>query len=188
MRRAYLCPPILSTFYRVTVENVLNSCTSIWFGSSRVPEKKSLQRVVRIAEKISGTSLPSIQDIAHRRCLSRARNTILTIQTAIIHLIDVNHQSILPSDYILFYCFAYCTFCTTKVRVCFPLKQSFVFELAQTQNVLFHWCNTVDIDTVLCCIDRLSVTFFPLGSYPIALFGIKTWTRGLFIQVSQQTQ
>lgn len=55
----------------------------------------------------------------------------------------------------------YSVFCTTKVRVCFPLKQSFVFERTQTQNVLFHWCNTVDMDTVLCCIDRSSVTFFP---------------------------
>lgn len=140
MRRAYLCPPILSTFYRVTVEIVLTSCTSIWFGSSRVPEKKSLQRVVRIAEKISGTSLPSIQDIPHRRCLSRARNTIPTIQIAIIHLIDVNHQSILPSDYIFFYCFAWTAFTYFFKNCCLLLNLPFIqFSVPLKWEFAFLW-------------------------------------------------
>lgn len=43
MRRAHLTPPILTTFYRGTSESVLSSCISVWFGSSRASEKKSLQ-------------------------------------------------------------------------------------------------------------------------------------------------
>jgi len=35
-----------------------------------------VKRVVRTAEKIIGTSLPPIQDIALKRCVSRARNII----------------------------------------------------------------------------------------------------------------
>lgn len=76
MRRSYLPPPILTTFYRSTIESVMTSCISVWCGSCTAADWKSLQRVVRTAEKIIGTSLPSIQDIGHKRCLSRAMSII----------------------------------------------------------------------------------------------------------------
>ena len=74
MRRAHLPSPILITFYRSTIESVLTSCISLWFWSCNEHDRKAVQRVVRTAEKITGTSLPSIQDVAERRCLSRAQN------------------------------------------------------------------------------------------------------------------
>ncbi|KAF7665898.1 hypothetical protein LDENG_00128220 [Lucifuga dentata] len=72
MRRAHLPPPILTTFYRGTIESILTSCISVWSGGCKASDWKTVQRVVRTAEKITGTSLPSIWDTADKRCLTRA--------------------------------------------------------------------------------------------------------------------
>ncbi|KAK0148821.1 putative RNA-directed DNA polymerase from transposon BS [Merluccius polli] len=38
-------------------------CVNLWFGSCHASDRKLLQRVVRTAEKIIGTSLPCLQDL-----------------------------------------------------------------------------------------------------------------------------
>ncbi len=55
LRKFRVSPTILKTFYSGTIESVL-----------------TLQRVVRLAERISGSALPSLQDIYLKRCRSRA--------------------------------------------------------------------------------------------------------------------
>ncbi len=45
---------------------------SVWYGNSSSQDCKALQRVVRLAERISGSALPSLQDIYLKRCRSRA--------------------------------------------------------------------------------------------------------------------
>ncbi len=45
---------------------------SVWYGNSLNQDCKALQRVVRLAERISGSALPSLQDIYLKRCKSRA--------------------------------------------------------------------------------------------------------------------
>ncbi len=76
MRRAHFPSPILSTVYKGIIESILTSCISVWSGDCRASEWRSVQRVVRTAEKIIGSSLPSIQDLAHNRCLSHAQNIV----------------------------------------------------------------------------------------------------------------
>ncbi|KAF7646089.1 hypothetical protein LDENG_00193790 [Lucifuga dentata] len=76
MRRSHLPPPILTTFYRSTIESIMTNCISVWCGSCTAADWKCLQRVVRTAEKIIGISLPSILDIGRKRCLTRANNII----------------------------------------------------------------------------------------------------------------
>ncbi len=44
----------------------------MWYGNSSNQDYKALQRVVRLAERISGSALPSLQDIYFKRCKSRA--------------------------------------------------------------------------------------------------------------------
>ncbi len=44
----------------------------MWYGNSSNQDCKALQRVVRLAERISGSALPSLQDIYLKRCKSRA--------------------------------------------------------------------------------------------------------------------
>ncbi len=45
---------------------------SVWYGNSSSQDCKALQRVVRLAERISGSALHSLQDIYLKRCRSRA--------------------------------------------------------------------------------------------------------------------
>ncbi|KAI4896082.1 hypothetical protein NFI96_027212 [Prochilodus magdalenae] len=57
LRKAHLPPPILTTFYRGTIESILSSWITAWFGNCTASDRKSLQWVVRTAEKIIGVSL-----------------------------------------------------------------------------------------------------------------------------------
>ncbi|KAM9366640.1 uncharacterized protein plekho2 [Symphorus nematophorus] len=72
LRRASLPPPILTFFYRGTVENVLTSCITAWFGNCSAQEHKTLQCVVRTAEKVIESSLSSMQYLFLTRCVRRA--------------------------------------------------------------------------------------------------------------------
>ncbi len=44
----------------------------MWYSNATNQDCKALQRVVRLAERISGSALPSLQDIYLKRCKSRA--------------------------------------------------------------------------------------------------------------------
>ncbi len=54
----------------------LTQCISVWYGNSSNQDCKALQRVVRLAERISGSALPSLQGIYLKRCRSRAAKII----------------------------------------------------------------------------------------------------------------
>ncbi len=63
LKRASLLPPILTTFYRGTIESVLTSCITVWYGNCSAADRKTLQRTVNTAAKIISAPLPSILDI-----------------------------------------------------------------------------------------------------------------------------
>ncbi len=67
LRRARAPVPIKCTFYRGTIESILTSCITVWYGACNASCRKTLQRIVRAAEKIVGVSLPSFQDIYSTR-------------------------------------------------------------------------------------------------------------------------
>ncbi len=58
LRRARAPAPIMCTFYRGTIESILTSCITVWYGACNASCRKSLQRIVRAAEKIVGVSPP----------------------------------------------------------------------------------------------------------------------------------
>ncbi|KAK3543892.1 hypothetical protein QTP70_030264, partial [Hemibagrus guttatus] len=62
LRKAHLPPPILTMLNRGTIESILSSCITAWFGNCTVSDHKTLQQIMRTAEKIIGVSLPSITD------------------------------------------------------------------------------------------------------------------------------
>ncbi len=72
LRKFRVSPEILKTFYTGAIEGVLTQCISVWYGNASNQDCKALQRVVRLAERISGSALPSLQDIYLKRCKSRA--------------------------------------------------------------------------------------------------------------------
>ncbi|KAK3553519.1 hypothetical protein QTP70_004199 [Hemibagrus guttatus] len=76
LRKAHLPPLILNTFYRGTTESTLSSCITAWFGNCTISDRKTLQRIVRTAEKIIGVSLPSTADIYSTRCIRKANSIV----------------------------------------------------------------------------------------------------------------
>ncbi|KAI4903872.1 hypothetical protein NFI96_022133, partial [Prochilodus magdalenae] len=76
LKKAHLCPRILVDFYRCTIESILTNCISVWYGSCSASDRKALQRVVKTAQRITGTQLPTIESVYQKRCLSRARSII----------------------------------------------------------------------------------------------------------------
>ncbi len=71
LRKFRVSPAILKTFYSGPIESVLTQCISVWYSNATNQDCKALQRVVRLAERISGSALPSLQDIYLKRCKSR---------------------------------------------------------------------------------------------------------------------
>ncbi len=76
LKRASLPPPILATFYRGTIESVLTSCITVWYGNCSAADRKTLQRTVNTAAKIIGAPLPSILDIFLTRCSSKTNSIV----------------------------------------------------------------------------------------------------------------
>ncbi len=72
LRRARAPTPIMCTFYRGTTESILTSCITVWYGACNASCRKSLQRMVRAAEKIVGVFLLSLQDIYSTRLTRKA--------------------------------------------------------------------------------------------------------------------
>ncbi|KAK3554336.1 hypothetical protein QTP70_020800 [Hemibagrus guttatus] len=60
----------------VIIERILSSCITAWFGNCTVSDRKTLQRIVRTAEKIIGVSLPSITDIYSTLCNHKANSIV----------------------------------------------------------------------------------------------------------------
>ncbi len=75
LKRASLPPPILTRFYRGTIESVLTSCITVWYGNCSAADRKTLQRTVNTAAKIIGAPLPSILDILLARCSSKTNSS-----------------------------------------------------------------------------------------------------------------
>ncbi len=72
LRKFRVSTAILKTFYSGAIESVLTQCISVWYGNSSNQDCKALQRVVRLAECISGSALPSLQVIYLKHCKNRA--------------------------------------------------------------------------------------------------------------------
>ncbi len=64
-----------------------DSRVSVWYGNDSNQDCKALQRVVRLAERISGSALPSLQVIYLKRCKSRAAKILKTQITPVTSLL-----------------------------------------------------------------------------------------------------
>uniref|UniRef100_A0A3P9MQB6 Reverse transcriptase domain-containing protein n=1 Tax=Oryzias latipes TaxID=8090 RepID=A0A3P9MQB6_ORYLA len=76
LRRNNLDKKLLVTFYRATIESILTYCITAWYAGCSAADRKALQRVINTAQKITGSPLPSLEDIASSRYTSRARQII----------------------------------------------------------------------------------------------------------------
>ncbi len=87
LRKFRVSPAILKTFYSGAIESVLTQCISVCYSNATNQDCKALQRVVRLAERISGSALPSLQDIYLKRCKSRAAKFSLHILLILFYVL-----------------------------------------------------------------------------------------------------
>ncbi len=87
MRHQNLRSDSVHTSYIGTGAILVPGCyNSVWYGNSSNQDCKALQKVMRLAECISGSTLPSLQDIYFKRCKSRAAKIIKNLNHPGNHL------------------------------------------------------------------------------------------------------
>ena len=68
-----VCQCILVNFYRAIIESILCLSITVWFGQICVDDLRKLNSVVKSAERIIGTSLPSLDSIYNDRMLKHVK-------------------------------------------------------------------------------------------------------------------
>ncbi len=72
LRKFNLPQKLLIHFYSAIIESVLCMLITVWFSSATKSDLRRLRTVVRTAERIIGTSLPSLQELYSSRVSKRA--------------------------------------------------------------------------------------------------------------------
>ncbi len=92
LRKFRVSPAILKTFYSGAIESVLTQCISVWYSNVSNQDCKALQRVVRLAERISRSALPlcrtSTSNATKAELLvsSRTQITLVTVSSFCCYL------------------------------------------------------------------------------------------------------
>ena len=76
LRRLKLPAKLLVQFYSATIQSILTSSITVWFAASTSRDKQRLQRIVRTAAKLTGTNLPSLDELYASRTRKRALRII----------------------------------------------------------------------------------------------------------------
>ncbi len=72
LRKFNLPQELLKQFYSAIIESVLRTSITVWFSSATKSDLRRLWRVVRTAERIIGTTLPTLQELYSSRVTKRA--------------------------------------------------------------------------------------------------------------------
>ncbi len=72
LRKFKLTQELLKQFYSVIIESVLCTSITLWFSWAIKSDLRRLQKVVRTAERIVGTTLPTLQELYSSRVIKRA--------------------------------------------------------------------------------------------------------------------
>ncbi len=72
LRKFNLPQELLIQFYSAIIESILYTSITVWFSSATKSDLRRLRRVVRTAERIIGTTLPTLQELYLSRVSKRA--------------------------------------------------------------------------------------------------------------------
>ncbi len=72
LRKFNLPQELLKQFYSAIIESALCTSITVWFNSATKSDLRRLRRVVRTAERIIGTTLPTLQELYLSRVSKRA--------------------------------------------------------------------------------------------------------------------
>ena len=59
----------------------MTNCATVWYNGCSAADRKSLQWVVKTAQRIVGVQLPAIKDLQHKHFLRRAHCIIRDLTT-----------------------------------------------------------------------------------------------------------
>uniref|UniRef100_A0AAX7V411 Alkylated DNA repair protein AlkB homologue 8 N-terminal domain-containing protein n=1 Tax=Astatotilapia calliptera TaxID=8154 RepID=A0AAX7V411_ASTCA len=76
LRSAHIPRSLMLNFYNCAISSVLTYGFLVWFPSCTKADQQALQRVVKEAGRIIGTSLPEISNIFPTRCLRRVHSIL----------------------------------------------------------------------------------------------------------------
>ncbi len=76
LKKAGLKHQPLTQAYRGLVESILTSGITVWYGNTTVAERKRLQRVIKTAERVIGSDLPSMDTIFTQRSRRKAQSIL----------------------------------------------------------------------------------------------------------------
>ncbi len=69
------CQPLICV-YRGLVESILTSGIIVWYGNTTLAKRKLLQRVIKTAERVICSNLPSMDTIYTQRCRRKAQSIL----------------------------------------------------------------------------------------------------------------
>ncbi len=72
LRKFNLPQELLKQFYSAIIESVLCTSITVWFSSATKSDLRRVRRVVRTAERIIDTPLPTLQELYSSRVSKRA--------------------------------------------------------------------------------------------------------------------
>ena len=66
-------------FYRCTIESIRLTSITVWYGNCTARNRRALQRVVLSVQRITGGTLPALQDTYSTGCHRKAKKIIKDI-------------------------------------------------------------------------------------------------------------
>lgn len=79
LRKVNLSQHLLVSFYHCSIESVLTYGMLVWYSSNSAAEKKTMQRIIKMVQKITYTHLPALTDITS--CCLKSWKTHPTLPT-----------------------------------------------------------------------------------------------------------
>lgn len=76
LRKSNISQKLLVSFYWSSIESIFMYCICVWYSSCTGAQRKTLQRVIKTAQKIVGCPLPTLEELHSSRCLKKAQNII----------------------------------------------------------------------------------------------------------------
>ncbi len=98
LRKFNLPQELLKQFYSAIIESVLCTSITVWFSSATKSDLRRLRRVVRTAERIIDTTLPTLQELYLSRVSKRAGKSLWTPHIRTLPLWTVTVWSTLQSS------------------------------------------------------------------------------------------
>ncbi len=159
LRKFRVSPAILETFYSGAIECVLTQCISVWYGNAFNQDCKALQRVVHLVEHISGSGLPSLQDIYLKRCKSRAAKIIKDSNHQLFHMGKNDIPAIRKDGYV--------EVCVLEIYRDKPILGSDLWHDFLKVNILNLSCMTESFRTRRSKMGRNPPSFFGTMKYQL---------------------